>query len=68
MQDQTGVWTAQEVADTKNTADVRPLFQLGKQIAEKKPKTLVTDGAPNFHEAYEREFFANRKVDRTEHI
>ena len=68
MDDQTRFWIAQEVADTKNTADVRPLFQHGKEIAEKKPKTLITDGAPNFHEAYEQEFFANRKLDRTEHI
>ena len=68
MDDQTRFWIAQEVADTKYTADVRPLFQLGKQIAEKKPKTLITDGAPNFHEAYLQEFYANRKLDRTEHV
>ena len=41
----------QEVADTEYTADVRELFKQGKKIAEKKPKTLITDGAPNFHEA-----------------
>jgi hypothetical protein len=68
MDDQTRFWIAQEVADTKNTADVRPLFQLGQQIAEKQPKTLITDGAPNFHEAYLQEFYTTRKADRTEHI
>ena len=68
MDDQTRFWIAQEVADTKNTADVRPLFQHGQQIAEKQPKTLITDGAPNFHEAYLQEFYTNRKLDRTEHI
>lgn len=62
------VWIAQEVADTKYTADLRPLFQLGKQIAEKQPKTLITDGAPNFHEAYEKEFYTRRLATRTEHI
>ncbi len=57
MDDQTRFWIAQEVADTKFTADLRPLFQLGKQVAEKNPKTLITDGAPNFHEAYMKEFY-----------
>ena len=68
MDDQTRFWIAQEVADTKNTADIRPLFQMGMKLTDKKPKTLITDGAPNFHEAYEQEFYTNRKVDRTEHI
>jgi len=47
---------------------VRPLFQLGREIAEKQPKTLITDGAPNFHEAYLQEFYTNHKADRTDHI
>ncbi|MGA2462262.1 MAG: hypothetical protein ABSF82_12660 [Candidatus Bathyarchaeia archaeon] len=58
----------QEVADTKYTADVRPLFQLAKQIAGKQPKTLVSDGAANFHEAYNKEFRALKVETRTEHI
>jgi transposase-like protein/predicted nucleic acid-binding Zn finger protein len=68
MDDQTRFWIAQEVADTKFTADLRPLFQKGKEIAEKNPKTLITDGAPNFHEAYEKEFYTQRLETRTEHI
>ena len=68
MDDQTRFWIAQEVADTKFTADLRPLFQKGKEIAEKNPKPLITDGAPNFHEAYEKEFYTNRLETRTEHI
>jgi hypothetical protein len=68
MDDQTRFWIAQEVADTKFTADLRPLFQLGKMVAGKQPKTLITDGAPNFHEAYEQEFRTNRIANRTEHI
>ena len=67
MDDQTRFWIAQEVADTKFTADLRPLFQQGKRIAEKKPKTLITDGA-NFHEAYLQEFYTKRLETRTEHI
>ncbi len=68
MDDQTRFWIAQEVADTKYTADVRELFKQGKKIAEKKPKTLITDGAPNFHEAYLKEFYTASKITRTEHI
>jgi transposase-like protein len=68
MDDETRYWIAQQVANTKYTADVQPLFQNGKRIAEKKPKTLITDGAPNFHEAYMREFWTADKESRTEHI
>jgi transposase-like protein len=66
MDEQTRFWIAQEVADTKYTADVRPLFQLAKAVAGKTPKTLVSDGAPNFHEAYNHEF-RTAKLE-TEHI
>jgi transposase-like protein len=68
MDEQTRFWIAQEVADTKYTADVRPLFQLAKAVAGKAPKTLVSDGAANFHEAYNQEFRTSRLETRTEHI
>jgi hypothetical protein len=68
MDEQTRFWIAQEVADTKYTADVRPLFQLAKSAARKTPKTLGSDGAADFHEAYEKEFYTTRLVTRAEHI
>ena len=68
MDEQTRFWIAQEVADTKYTADVRPLFQLAKTIAGKTPKTLVSDGAANFHEAYNKEFRTLKLETSTEHI
>lgn len=68
MDEQTRFWIAQEVADTKYTADVRPLFQLAKQVAGKQPKTFITDGAANFHEAYLKEFRTMNIETRTEHI
>lgn len=68
MDEQTRFWIAQEVADTKYTADVRPLFQLAKQIAGKQPRTLISDGAPNFHDAYLKEFRTMKIETRTEHI
>lgn len=68
MDEQTRFWIAQEEAETKYTADVRPLFQLAKAVAGKVPKTLVSDGAANFHEAYNKEFRTSRLETRTEHI
>ena len=55
----------EQVADTKYTADVRPLFQLAKTVAG---KTLVSDGAANFHEAYNQEFRTLKLDARTEHL
>ena len=54
MDDQTRFWIAQEVADTKYTADLRPLFKIGRKIAGKKPATLITDGAPSVQIKFER--------------
>jgi transposase-like protein len=68
MDEQTRFWIAQEVADTKYTADVRPLFQLAKAVAGKAPSTLVSDGAANFHEAYNQEFRTLKLETRTEHV
>jgi transposase-like protein len=68
MDDQTRFWIAQEVAETKFTADLKPLFKLGKKTAHKQPKTLITDGAPNFHEAFNDEFYTAKLANRPEHI
>jgi transposase-like protein len=68
MDDETRFWIAQHVASTKYTADIQPLFQKGEVVAAKKPKTLITDGAPNFHHAYMCEFWTKDKATRTDHI
>ncbi|MGA3107848.1 MAG: DDE-type integrase/transposase/recombinase [Candidatus Bathyarchaeia archaeon] len=47
---------------------LRPLFQQGKKLARKQPKTLITDGAPNFHEAFKDEFWTQKLETRPEHI
>jgi transposase-like protein len=67
MDDETRFWIAQEVAESKQKHDARQLFQLGKRIAGKQPKTLITDGAHNFHLAYMNEFWT-RKNPRTKHV
>ncbi|MER5175148.1 MAG: DDE-type integrase/transposase/recombinase, partial [Candidatus Nitrosocosmicus sp.] len=67
MDDETRFWIAQQVAETKYTADITPLFKKGKEIAGTRPNTLISDGAPNFHTAYNKEFFTTKKP-RTRHI
>jgi transposase-like protein len=67
MDDQTRFWIAQQVADTKYTQDVRPLFQEAKELAGKNPDILISDGAHNFHLAYMKEF-RTLKYPRTQHI
>jgi putative transposase len=67
MDDETRFWIAQQVADTKNTADITPLFSKGKEVAGTRPNTLISDGAPNFHTAFNRELYTN-KWPRSRHI
>ena len=67
MDDETRFWIAQQVADNKYTENVRPLFKQGKEVAGKKPDMLISDGAPNFHEAYKEEFWS-RVAPRTSHV
>jgi transposase-like protein len=68
MDDETRFWIAQEVADSKYTHDARMLFQAGVKVAGKKPKTIITDGLPAYHDAYLKEYWTRRKETRTEHI
>ena len=67
MDDETRFWIAQQVSATKFTADVRPLFQKAKEVAGKRPNVLISDGAPNFNQAFKDEFFHRRKP-RSRHV
>jgi putative transposase len=67
MDDQTRFWIAQQVADTKYTSNIQPLFRRAKEIAGKRPNTMITDGAANFHDAFNKEFWT-RDNPRTRHI
>ena len=58
---------AQQVADTKNTTAVKPLFSKGKEIVGTRRNTLISDGAPNFNDAFNKEFYTNR-FPRARHI
>jgi transposase-like protein len=69
MDDETRFWIAQQVADTKYTQDVRPMFKEAMEIAGKKPKTLISDGAQNFHDAYIKEYRTlARETKHVQHI
>ncbi|MGB8780366.1 MAG: hypothetical protein WCD81_06925 [Candidatus Bathyarchaeia archaeon] len=68
MDDETRYWIAQEVAGSKYKHNARKLFQLAKKVTGTKPKTLITDGLPAYHDAYKKEFWTLKKATRTEHI
>jgi len=67
MDDQTRYWIAMQIAHSKGKEDVTPLFREGKRVAGKRPLTLISDGAPNFADAYSQEFWT-MKNPRTVHI
>ncbi len=67
MDDQTRFIIAQQVADSKYTEDVQPLFREAKKLMGKKPQTLISDGAPNFHNAWKKEYFSIRG-EHAQHI
>lgn len=67
MDDETHFWIAQQVADTKYTEDVRPMFKEGKELMGKKPKVLISDGAGNFREAFRKEYWTH-VTPRSVHI
>jgi putative transposase len=56
MDDETRFWIAQLVAEHKGTSDVRPMFREAARRAGKKPDTLISDGAANFHRAFKKEY------------
>ena len=68
MDNETRFWIAQQVADTKNTADVTPLFREGKRIAGKAPNTIITDGAFNFSSAFQKAYWRENKALAIQHI
>jgi transposase-like protein len=69
MDDATRFMIAQQVADSKFTQDIRPLFREAKEAMGKQPTTLISDGAQNFHQAYVKEFRSlKRETQHIQHI
>ena len=66
---ETRYWIAKMVAEHKGEDDVVPMFKKAKDVAGKVPKTLVSDAAPNFHQAWWGEYAPRNYMDKdTEHI
>ncbi len=68
MDDETRFWLAQEIADTKHKHDAGNLFKKGREVAGRRPQTLITDGLPFYHHAYLKEFRTMKKATRTRHV
>jgi hypothetical protein len=71
MDDETRFWIAQQVADTKYTADITPMFRLGKKLAGKAPHEVITDGSFNFHTALRNAYWRENDalpVRRIRHV
>jgi transposase-like protein len=66
IDDESRFWIAQQVAYTKYTANINPLFKDGKELTGKRPNTLISDSAPNFNDSFNKEFYTNT-VPRTRH-
>lgn len=59
MDDETRFWIAQQVCDSKYSADVRPLFAEARETAGKRPLTLITDGGQHFRRPFKKELQTN---------
>jgi len=74
LDDETRFWIAKEVAGDKFSREApeyaSELFRQGKEVAGKKPLTLITDGLHAYHLAYRREFYAHEKpvTKHVEHV
>jgi putative transposase len=68
MDDETRFRIAQQVSQHKGTSDVRPMFREAEQRAGKRPKILISDGAPNFARANRKEWYSNYKERNTTHV
>ncbi len=61
MDDETRFRIAQMVSEHKGTSDVQPMFREAVEVVGKKPETLISDGAHNFHRAYNKEYWTHFK-------
>jgi len=67
MDDETRYWIAQEVANSKDKHDAKGLLHNAKKIAGKRPNTFITDGLPAYHDAFNKEFYSNKRP-QSKHI
>jgi putative transposase len=41
---------------------------MAKKVTERNPETLITDGLPSYHDAFNKEFWTMRKDTRPKHV
>jgi putative transposase len=68
IDDETRFRIAQQVSTFKGTSDVRPMFKEAEERAGKKPRVLISDGAPNFALANKKEWTNRYAGQSTQHI
>ena len=68
MDDETRFWLAQQISENRYKDDIRQMLKDGKELTGKKPKVFITDGAKNFHQAFQKEFYTHKKDTRPIHI
>ncbi|VVB63555.1 DDE domain protein [uncultured archaeon] len=67
MDDETRYWISQEVADIKDMHGAGGLFKEGREIAGRRPETLITDCLQSYHVAFKKEFYSNN-LQMSQHI
>ncbi len=69
MDDETRFMISQQISDTKYTEDVTPMFRDASKWAGMIPHTLISDGAPNFHNIWKLEWRQKNQYRKlTSHI
>lgn len=64
---ETRFWLADHISTERAVSDARQPFRKAKEVAGKKPKTVITDGLQAYKDAFNKEFFT-LKNPRTQHI
>ena len=68
LDSETKFWLSQMIAEKKEKDGVVPMFKDAEELAGKKPTTLISDGAANFHHAWKKQWRPkNRTHKETEH-
>jgi putative transposase len=60
-------WLAEHISTERTVSDAREPFRKAKEVAGKKPETVITDGLHAYKQAFNKEFFTLRNP-RTQHI
>jgi len=67
MDDEIHIWIAQQVADTKDTTDITPLFIKREEVAGTGSNTLISDGASNFKTPFNKELYTKKVATNQTH-